>query len=313
MKGIPADLISQARDTPIEHVAEMHGLKLKRQGSERVGPCPVCGGDDRFAINVRKQVFNCRGCGGKGIGAIDLEIFLSGCDFRRAIAALTGHSGLAAEPRQYPNTPDCQDARPRPSLADDEAGRTAAAIALWNAAVDLRGTPAQAYLEGRGLVLDLDDVARFVLRWHAGISAMLALFKDIVTDEPRAISRTYLDQDARKIERRFLGPTRNAAIKPDAPYASLEETLHIGEGVETCLAARRLGFRPCWALGSKGAIANFPTLETETLIILAEPDAERETQQCAARWLEAGHEVRIARTIGVKDANDLIMWERDHG
>jgi hypothetical protein len=29
---------------------------------ERAGPCPVCGGRDRFSVNVRKQVFNCRGC-----------------------------------------------------------------------------------------------------------------------------------------------------------------------------------------------------------------------------------------------------------
>ena len=42
-----------------------------------------------------------------------------------------------------------------------------------------------------------------VLRWHPGIGAMLALFTDIRTDEPRAICRTFLDHEGRKIERKF--------------------------------------------------------------------------------------------------------------
>ena len=40
---------------------ELRGIKLRGK-VERVGPCPNCGGHDRFAINIRKQVWNCRGC-----------------------------------------------------------------------------------------------------------------------------------------------------------------------------------------------------------------------------------------------------------
>lgn len=36
------------------------------------GPCPRCGGNDRFSINVRLQAFNCRQCGGKGRDGISL-------------------------------------------------------------------------------------------------------------------------------------------------------------------------------------------------------------------------------------------------
>jgi hypothetical protein len=32
--------------------AERRGIKLKRVGAEHIGPCPKCGGDDRFAINA---------------------------------------------------------------------------------------------------------------------------------------------------------------------------------------------------------------------------------------------------------------------
>jgi DNA primase len=101
---IPADLIERARSTPIESVAERHGLKLRRAGAERVGPCPICGGTDRFGVNTRKQVFLCRQCGAKG-GAIDLEMFLAGSDFRAAVETLSGERTDAPAPAVLPAKP----------------------------------------------------------------------------------------------------------------------------------------------------------------------------------------------------------------
>ena len=96
--SIPGDLIEQARRTPIESVIEAHGIKL-RGATDRCGPCPRCGGDDRFSINVRKQVFLCRGCGAKG-GVVDLTMFLDDCDFRTAIETLVGEKIGRPRPRQ---------------------------------------------------------------------------------------------------------------------------------------------------------------------------------------------------------------------
>ena len=39
-------------------------LGLKRRGTELVGPCPSCGGSDRFHVRLRDGVFGCRRCGG---------------------------------------------------------------------------------------------------------------------------------------------------------------------------------------------------------------------------------------------------------
>jgi putative DNA primase/helicase len=147
-----------------------------------------------------------------------------------------------------------------------------------------------------------------VIRWHPGISAMVALFRDIKSDGPRAVSRTFLDKDARKIERKFLGPVGGCAIKLDADDAVLGG-LHVGEGVETCMAARQLGLRPTWALGSAGAIASFPILNgVECLTLLAEHDdaSARAVEACAARWHAAGREVIINEAIGGKDLNDAL-------
>jgi DNA primase len=59
-------LIEQARAVRIEDEIQRRGIKLRGNGVDRCGPCPQCGGDDRFAINIKKQIFNCRGCGAKG-------------------------------------------------------------------------------------------------------------------------------------------------------------------------------------------------------------------------------------------------------
>ena len=197
---------------------------------------------------------------------------------------------------------------PGPAPADDGGDRgkkIVDALEVWRNGVDPRGTLAERYLNSRGLELGA-NIADDVLRWHPRIGAMLALFRNIRTDEPQAVSRTFLDREGRKLERKFLGAVGGAAMKLDA-NEEVTHGIHIGEGVETCLAARQLGLRPCWALGSKGAIGAFPVLSgIEALTILAEPDAERETQACAARWHEAGCEVLITRTVGGKDANDVV-------
>jgi len=48
------DWVQCARAVPIEQKIERRGIKLRREGPERVGPCPKCGGEDRFAINTKK-------------------------------------------------------------------------------------------------------------------------------------------------------------------------------------------------------------------------------------------------------------------
>src|SRR3974390_1971934 len=79
----------RARAVPIEREIVRRGIKLKRVGAELVGPCPKCGGDDRFAVSTKEQIFNCRGCGAKG-DVIALVQHLDDVDFKTACATLTG-------------------------------------------------------------------------------------------------------------------------------------------------------------------------------------------------------------------------------
>jgi hypothetical protein len=182
----------------------------------------------------------------------------AGDDFQLCRDYVVGCLGIdrSNAPRRAQGAP-----RPAPEARgqnDDRASKIAAAIALWDGGIDPRGTPVERYLISRCLTLE-EDIAGSALRWNPGATAMVGLFRNIATDEPQAVSRTFLDPEGRKLERRFLGPVGGAAIKLDADEDVLGG-LHIGEGIETCLAARKLGLRPTWALGSAGAVAGFPVL-----------------------------------------------------
>jgi CHC2 zinc finger len=82
--------IEAARRVPIETVARQAGIErtLHRAGAEFVGPCPKCGGYDRFSINLAKQVWNCRKCD-EGGDAIKLLMHCQGITFVDAVARLT--------------------------------------------------------------------------------------------------------------------------------------------------------------------------------------------------------------------------------
>src|SRR5262245_35698238 len=91
--SIAAARIERARAALIESELGAHFYKLRRvtKTAEYVGPCPKCGGNDRFAINTKKQTWNCRGCKSRDIkgDVIGLVQFLDGCGFVQAIERLT--------------------------------------------------------------------------------------------------------------------------------------------------------------------------------------------------------------------------------
>jgi hypothetical protein len=198
---------------------------------------------------------------------------------------------------------------------NETARRSALALRLWNEGVDPRGTVVDRYLASRGLTLP-DDIAGAVIRFHpalkfngAAVSGMLALFRDIATNEPCGIHRTFLDGAGCKLGRKMLGRARDAAIKLDADE-TVTLGLHVGEGLETCIAAWLSGFRPVWALGAASAIAAFKVMAgVEAITVLGEVNDGganyRAVQACAARWIEAGRETFVVVPQVGGDLNDV--------
>jgi hypothetical protein len=81
--------VDSAREVRLEDECERRGVRLKKISAvEFAGPCPVCGGDDRFSINTTKQIWNCRGCS-KGGDVIELAMHIDGNKFDEAVEKLT--------------------------------------------------------------------------------------------------------------------------------------------------------------------------------------------------------------------------------
>jgi CHC2-type zinc finger protein len=152
-EGIPSGLgrdgwnalVDQARASDMLTVAQAHSARLRKSGGEWVGACPVCAtGNDRFAVNPTKSVFNCRGCCKGGRGPIDLEIFLSGCDFVAAVKQLTNTASL--------NGHHISSAKPTDATAQYEVKQHHKASWLWARRRPAAGSAVETYLRSRGYI-----------------------------------------------------------------------------------------------------------------------------------------------------------------
>jgi DNA primase len=118
---------------------------------EYAGPCPKCGGDDRF--HVTPTWFFCRLCHDKRGDAIEFLQWRDGMTFLDACEALGGAKDALERPG-LAHLPKSAQIRPltRPTVAPCEAWQTRArAFCSW-AVGQLWETPAAlAYLRGRGL------------------------------------------------------------------------------------------------------------------------------------------------------------------
>jgi hypothetical protein len=217
---------------------------------------------------------------------------------------------------------DAQAQLRRPRENNDVA-RIRRAREIWNAARDPRGTLAETYLAARKLTLDAGIAGR-VLRFNPStpwrnedsgqidfIPCLIAAFTSIDDDTITAVHRIRLDQPERwpKADRRMLGIVHRAAVMLN--HTDADGKLAIGEGVETCMAARILGITPTWALGSAGGISHFPVIPgIRTLRIIGENDqiSPEAIELCGERWRTAGCHVRIIKPPpGFKDLNDFLM------
>jgi hypothetical protein len=102
-------MVNEARLMTCEGWAKRRGWKMKRSGPNMWGPCPTCGGKDRFAIEAVQDKWHCRNCGIGGNDAISLvqyldnkglkaatvgELFLEACE---VITGRTREQVLSAE------------------------------------------------------------------------------------------------------------------------------------------------------------------------------------------------------------------------
>ncbi|ORE90980.1 primase-helicase zinc-binding domain-containing protein [Aurantimonas sp. 22II-16-19i] len=191
--------IEEARTVTVGEAADRLGVTgLKRIATgEEAGPCPVCGGTDRFAVNRLKNAWICRGAG-EGRDGISLAAHLLGLDVKRredflaACAAALGRDvpGEAPESAEDRAARDARlAARKAEAAAASEASEREAnafrereigkARGKWEHAVPIDPHPEP--VEGRG------SMARASA---GGVSPVLRQAQD--EGNPRSAVRAYL-------------------------------------------------------------------------------------------------------------------------
>jgi phage/plasmid primase-like uncharacterized protein len=280
------DLVARARFVSIESEIARRAIKLQGKSCHLAGPCPVCGGTDRFGVNTRKQMFYCRRCKVGG-DVVALVRFMEGVDFKTAVEI------LADEPHRSQRKHDRERER---QLIDDEERRSSQwADAIWRGTVLIAGTPAETYLATRGIRL-----LPPTLRFHPGLRhpsggtwpAMVALVTRGTDGAPRAIHRTFLVRDGRgkapvDSQKMMLGPCRGGAVR----LGVSGDVLMVGEGIETCLSASQATGHPAWAaLSTSGLLTLELPDDARDVILLADGDApgEAASSDCAWRWKREG-------------------------
>lgn len=286
--------VDDARMRDILAAAQRMGAELKRAGAEHVGGCPACGGTDRFSVNPRKRVFNCRG--GDGGDVIRMVMHVKGLDFLQACEWLND-----SPPPGSVRSERVEEAKaelPKVAAISDEqrleeenryrAKQVEIARGIWGRGVPLPGTPAEAYLNARGIGalppgLPLEFAAAQPY-WHGdGDDAKVlytgpAMLAAVTDDEGVMVGChvTWLGENGEKATirdpgsgkalpaKKLRGSKRRAAIRLITPRERIR--LVVGEGIETTLSAfeaerttMRAAFTAYWAaidlghLGGKAA------------------------------------------------------------
>lgn len=128
-------------NTDLRELAATYTTLHRESAKELAGPCPKCGGDDRFRVGV--EWFFCRQCHPKRADAIEFMTWLHGCTFKEAAAMLQGQALPAQAERRQPE-------KRQPMAREWDAAKAAGELATYQAALlDDANTTAHTYLEQR--------------------------------------------------------------------------------------------------------------------------------------------------------------------
>lgn len=303
----------------------------RKNGQESEGPCPRCGGTDRFT--VRRDAWFCRQCApaAKGAGRRDVVDFLqwvgAAHDYASAVRWLEGYTGMRAATAPAPD-PAVRAARAAVSAAtwthpawQREARQVAAMAVRWLQGNDsMLSTVGVEYLASRGL--DMMTAAA----WRVGVGSIHN--SDTDGPEPAIMLPWYVGDDVTAIEWRFVRPAPVA--KPqrykrwkwaiagksyvgDAVLAvgprRWEDVLFVTEGYMNAMAIWQVGYDAA-SFGSKDNMSP-ATIEAArdlagayaATIVWADEGSDAAT-------IAGALDATPVRSPGGNDANDLLLSGR---
>lgn len=277
----------------------------------RHGPCPGCGGKDRYRFDDRAGAgsFICSGGGagavaGDGFGLLCHVYGWAPSEALRRVAELA-----------LPGTRSCCELSPMPaavlaSVPAKELRRwSAQAQSIWARSLPLRGTPGEAYFLGRVCVLPPEDGdLRFLAPRDHHPPTLVARITDAVSAEPLTLHFTPLTDAGRGKRKLLAGHAKAGGVVRLWPDEAVTYGLGIAEGIETALSLAH-AYQPVWAAVDSGNLARLPVLAgIESLIIAQDGDAagQRASTALAKRWHAAGREVAIIASQPGQDLNDDV-------
>lgn len=273
------------------------------------GPCPMCGGKDRFLFDDKegRGTFYCNQCkAGTGFQLIASIKSWSMKQVYEEVGKMVGTIEKVEEPRAAMTDAQRKEAlnktwsEARPVVEDDETSL---------------------YLKARtGNVWFSSALRTHQSLWHPeekqSYPAMIAKITDI-DNKPVSIHRTYIKDGKKapvaKSKMLMAGTIPDGSAIRLLPYSNI---LGIAEGIETALAASAIFDVPVWAAVSGAIMAKWkPPLSVEKIIIFGDNDQNYIGQLTAyklAYALRKDYDKQYDITVAIPnirgaDWNDVLM------
>jgi len=278
------------------------GLNGVFRGNYGKAPCPVCqtGKKTQDALTIGDGYF----------GNLVLHCKKSGCQFLDILSAI----GLSRDSYEPPSASEVARRK-----AEDEAQaikRSKQSESIWKEAVQIAGTPAEAYLRSRGITCELPKSLRYHPEcWHGATAKRLpAMVAAIQGKKLPAIHRTYLKPDgSAKAEvtpsKAMLGSVLGGAVRLSQGH----EALVVCEGIETGLSlcsGLLNGSMEVWAALSTSGIRGLvlPDLKSRNIIVAADGDTAGRSAalELSERATRLGWNVSNLDAPDGQDFNDVL-------
>lgn len=305
-----AHWLARARAVRIEDEVARRGVTLFRHTTkERAGPCPKCGGTDRFSISLTKQLWRCRICDTGG-DIINLIQHVDDLDFVAACTKLAN---------DLPPRSRAPSSRARPQSEEQyERAQHDKAAWLWSQRRHISGTPAERYLRARGITCPLPLTLAYLPAREKHSHALIAAFAIPAEPEPgvlaaprcpRSVHITRLLPDGSD-RMRGEGANKLTIGSPGALPIVLAPVNDIGglaiaEGIEDALWTHQTTGLGAWAAASAvrlPELASFVGSHVECVSIAVDDDdaGRRYAAKLAQRLTERSVETLMVKTDAEK-------------